>query len=193
MTQADSPAPRSLGSSIRLLADKWGWFVGLGVVFLIAGTIALISVVPATIASVLWVGAMMLLAGIGEIVAAFQFKDWSRFGLWMGLGVLYVLAGLMTFFNPLLAAASLTLLIGVALVVGGAIRLWLAWQMRETANWGWIAVSGVVTLLLGLMILVRWPVSGLYVLGIFLGVDLIVAGWGWVAAGLAIRRLTDGR
>jgi len=193
MTQAENAQPRSLGASIRSLSDRWGWIVALGAVFVVAGTAALIMVVPATIASVYWVGAMMLVAGVGEVIAAFQCKTWSRFALWALLGALYVAAGLMTFANPLLAAASLTLLIGIALAAAGIIRLWLAWQIKDTDAWRWVAVSGVITLLLGVMILVRWPVSGLYVLGIFLAVDLLFAGWGWIATGFAIRRLTDGR
>lgn len=183
----------SLGSSLRSLSGKWGWIVALGALFIIAGTIALITVLPATVVSVLWVGAMMLVAGIGEVIAAFQFKDWGRFTLWLLLGAMYVAAGILTFMNPLLAAASLTLLLSIALIVGGIIRMWLAFNMKESQSWGWVMVSGVITLGLGIMILMRWPASSLYTLGIFLGVDMLFAGFGWVAAGLAIRRLTDGK
>lgn len=193
MSQTETPHPHSLGSSIRTLSSKWGWIVALGAMYIIAGVIALITVVPATIVSVIWVGAMMLLAGIAEVFAAFQFKDWSRFILWFVLGLLYVGAGIITFMNPLLAAASLTLLLGIALVVSGCIRLWLAMKIRDTDAWSWVAFSGLITLALGVMILVRWPVSGLYVLGIFLGIDLLFAGFGWVRTGMAIHRLTDGK
>src|SRR5262249_62379453 len=90
--------------------------------------------------------------------------------------------------NPLLAAAVLPLVLGIALVVGGIMRIILAFGMKEGMPWMWIVLSGVITLLLGVIILSHWPVSSLYVLGIFLGVDLIFAGVGWIGLGLGLRR-----
>jgi uncharacterized membrane protein HdeD (DUF308 family) len=104
------------------------------------------------------------------------------------LGALYVLAGFVTFENPLLAAALLTLLLGCALLVSGIMRIVLAFSMKEGTPWMWVAVSGAITLLLGLIILAHWPVSSLYILGIFLGIDLIFAGMGWIGIGLGLKR-----
>lgn len=194
MTDVTPPSSaHSLGRSIRSLSHKWGWFVALGAMLVLSGVIALITVVPATLISVIWIGAMLLAVGVFEIVAAFQFKDWGRFFLWLLMGGVYIAAALMTFANPLTAAASLTLLIGIALVIGGVVRIYLAWQMKDTSSWGAVAFSGVITALLGILILMQWPLSGLYVLGIFLGIDMLFAGFGWISTGLAIRRLTDGR
>ena len=193
-TETVPPAGRqSLGQSIRQLSHKWGWFVALGALLVIGGIAALITVIPATIVSALWVGAILLAFGVFEIVAAFQFKDWGRFFLWIVMGGVYIAAGVLTFVNPLLAAATLTLLIGIALVISGGVRIYLATQMRDTGTWGLVALSGVITAVLGVLILVQWPASGLYVLGIFLGIDMLFAGMGWISTGLAIRRLTDGR
>src|SRR5262244_3555660 len=99
------------------LRAKSGWIVALGVIYVIAGIIALGSVVMATVASVFVVGIMMLIAGVAEVINAFQFKTWGRFLFWLLLGVLYIVAGFTTFENPLLAAALLTLILGIALVV----------------------------------------------------------------------------
>jgi len=181
-----SAAPSVHG--IAPLRAKWGWIVALGVVYFIVGVIALGSVVMATVASVFVVGIMMVIAGAAEIINAFQVKTWGKFLLWLLLGALYVAAGVVTFQNPLLAAALLTLLLGVALLVSGVVRIVLAFGMKEGAPWIWVALSGVVTLILGLMILARWPMSSLYVLGIFLGIDLVFAGASWIAIGLALRQ-----
>jgi uncharacterized membrane protein HdeD (DUF308 family) len=54
--------------------------------------------------------------------------------------------------------------------------------------WVWVLVSGIITLLLGLVIVAHWPVASLYVLGIFLGVDLILAGASWIGIGLGLKR-----
>jgi uncharacterized membrane protein HdeD (DUF308 family) len=170
------------------LRAKSGWIVALGVVYVIGGVIALGSVVFATVVTVFVVGVMMLLAGVAEVISAFQIKSWGKFLLWVLLGALYIVAGFATFENPLLAAALLTLLLGFALIASGVMRIVLAFSMKQEMPWVWVAVSGVITLLLGLIILAHWPVSGLYILGLFLGIDLIIAGLGWIGIGLGLKR-----
>jgi uncharacterized membrane protein HdeD (DUF308 family) len=172
---------------VEPLRSKSGWIVALGVVYVIAGLIALSSVVFATKVTVFVVGIMMLIAGIAEVINAFQFKSWGKFLVWLLLGALYIAAGFVTFENPLLAAAVLTLLLGAALVVSGVMRIILAFSIREGMAWGWVALSGVVTLLLGIIILAHWPVSSLFVLGVLLGVDLLVIGFGWIFIGFGLR------
>ena len=191
---SNSPAsPHNLGDGIRTLRAKWGWIVALGIIFMIAGVIALGSVVVATASAVLIVGIMMIMAGVAEIFAAFRVKDWGKAIFWGLLGALYVVAGFIAFENPLLAAAVLTLFLGIALMAGGIVRMFLAWHMREAGKpWGWVVVSGLISLLLGLMIIAKWPYSSVYVLGIFLGVDLIFIGSSWLTIGLALRRRQAG-
>jgi uncharacterized membrane protein HdeD (DUF308 family) len=188
MTNASDIMRAPSAADLAPLRAKWGWILALGIVYAIAGFIALGSVVTATAASVLIVGVMMIVAGVAEIINAFQCKGWGRFVIWVLLGVLYIVAGFVTFENPLLAAAILTLLLGAALVASGIMRIILAFSMKREQPWIWVLLSSVITLLLGLMILSRWPVSSVYVLGIFLGIDLVMAGAGWIGLGLALRR-----
>src|ERR1700688_2043363 len=189
MTNAsDTMRNLQAGSELAPLRAKWGWIVALGVVYLIAGLIALGSVVVATVASVLVVGVMMIIAGVAEVFNAFQVKTWGKFLLWALLGVLYVVAGFVTFENPLLAAVLLTLMLGASLVASGIMRIILAFSMKRKTLSIWVALSGVITLLLGLLILARWPINSVYILGLFLGIDLIMAGAGWIGIGLGFRR-----
>jgi uncharacterized membrane protein HdeD (DUF308 family) len=178
----------SAGSDMAPLRAKWGWIVALGVVYLVAGFIALGSVVMATVASVFVVGVMMIVAGVAEIINAFQCKGWGRFLVWALLGVLYIVAGFITFENPLFAAVVLTLMLGAALVASGVVRIFLAFSMKRESPWIWVLLSSLITLVLGVLILARWPVSSVYTLGIFLGIDLVMAGAGWLGLGFALHR-----
>jgi uncharacterized membrane protein HdeD (DUF308 family) len=184
-TLSDAQQPQ--GSGVAPLRAKCGWIVALGVVYVIAGLVALSSVVLATVVSVFVVGIMMVIAGVAEVINAFQFKTWGKFVLWIVLGALYIIAGILTFENPLLAAALLTLMLGIALVVSGVMRIVLAFSMKEGMPWMWVVLSGVITLLLGAIVLAKWPVSSLYILGIFLGIDLVFAGVGWIFVGLGLK------
>jgi uncharacterized membrane protein HdeD (DUF308 family) len=185
---SDTARSPQASSDTAPLRAKWGWIVALGVIYLIAGFIALGSVAMATVVSVLVVGIMMIVSGVAEVISAFQIKSWGKFLLWALLGVLYIIAGFVTFQNPLLAAVLLTLILGASLVVSGITRIILAFSMKRETPWIWVALSGVITLLLGVLILLRWPVSSLYILGLFLGIDLIMAGAGWIGLGFGLRR-----
>ena len=175
-------------SGLEPLRLKSGWIIALGVVYTVAGIIALGSVVLATVATVFVVGIMMLIAGVAEVINAFQVKTWGKFIFWLLLGALYIVAGFLTFENPLLAAAILTLFLGISLIASGIMRILLAFSMQKATPWVWVLLSGVITLLLGLIIVAHWPVSGVYILGLFLGIDLLFAGAGWIGIGLGVKR-----
>lgn len=187
MTVPMSPIPRA-AEAMKALHLKWGWIVAFGVVAVIAGMVALGSVVMATASAVFIVGIAMLMVGIAEIIAAFNVRTWGRFLLWLLLGALYVVAGYACLNNPFVAATFLTLLLGWSLIVSGVLRIFIAFQMKHGTPWGWVVLSGLVSLLLGGIIVARWPVSSFYTLGLFLGFDLLVIGWGWIAMGLALKR-----
>lgn len=170
------------------LREKWGWMVAFGAFLALAGFVALGSVVGSTIATVLVVGVSMIVSGLVEIAYAFAVRCWKKFFLWILIGLLYVVGGFAAVQNPLLAAGFLTLLLGAGLVASGLVRTFLAFQLPKHAPWVFVALSGVVTLLLGGVILAHWPVSSLWVLGTFLGVDLIFAGASWMGFGISLKR-----
>ena len=134
-------SPRSLGSSISEVRSKWGWFVALGIAFLVLGAIAFFNVVTATVVSVFYVGMLMLIGAVMEIIHAFGVKSWGSFFWWLLSGIVYAVAGVIALVNPLLAAGVLTLLLAVALIAGGIFRIWVGMRARPTANWGWMVAG----------------------------------------------------
>jgi uncharacterized membrane protein HdeD (DUF308 family) len=178
----DIETPRS--SALRA---KWGWLVGLGAVVLFLGVAAFANLLVATVATVWYVGVLMLVGGILHLIHAFQVRGWGPVMFWAISGVIYAIAGYLTLANPLLASAILTLLIAAALIIAGLSRIWVGFALKGVKSWGWVAFSGLVTLLAGIMIGMGWPVNSLWVLGLFLAVDLIVQGWSMIALGLALR------
>jgi uncharacterized membrane protein HdeD (DUF308 family) len=184
--QALFPVDHYAGPLIRPL-----WLVVFGVLLVALGAFAFISIVTATIVSVYFVAISMVMAGVAEITLGLQSKSPRRAMTWVLLGTLYVGAGLFAFFNPLLAAGGLTLFLGASLVGAGIMRFLLAFQMRSNNQWWWAALSAAVTALLGIMVLAQWPASSLYILGVFLSVDLIFAGLCWTTIGTAAMSLNQ--
>lgn len=185
---ANMSSPFAGGSVLEALRQKWGFVLALGIGLAACGVIALMSVVVATAVTVLWVGLMMILAGVIEIVHGLQHRGWGKATLWVVAGIFYVIGGLFAVINPLLASVVLTLLLGIALVAAGIARFLLGHRLKGDEHSGWIMISGLVTFLFGLIILVHWPFSSLYVLGIILGVDLIQAGAGWISLALFLKK-----
>jgi uncharacterized membrane protein HdeD (DUF308 family) len=184
---AVSDAQPATPPSSEPLRAKSGWIIALGVVYLIAGIVALSSVAFATAVTVLLVGVMMIVSGVAEVINAFQLRSWGKFLLWVLLGALYVVSGVLVLENPLLTAKLLTLMLGAFLVASGIAKVILAFSMKAGSSWVVVVLAGVVTLLVGLVIVAQWPVGSLYILGIFLAVDLIFTGVGWISIGLRLK------
>ncbi|MBB4194978.1 uncharacterized membrane protein HdeD (DUF308 family) [Rhizobium aethiopicum] len=131
------------------LQSKWIWFVGLGVLLLVCGLIALGNLMLATVVSVYYVGMLMLFGGVTYLVHAFQVRGWDHVLFWTLSGLLYVFAGIAAFVNPILTSAALTLFLSLALVIAGVFRTWVGRRMKPAKGWGWIVASGVITALAG--------------------------------------------
>ena len=169
------------------LKEKWGWFVALGVALIMGGGIAFGNVMAATVASVYYVGMIMLIGGVLHLMQAFRVKKWESVFYWILSGACYTIAGVFAFLNPLLASAALTLLMAVALAIAGGFRIWTAFKLRPLAGWGWIALGGLVTLIAGLIIAAGWPVNSLWILGLFLAIDLVMQGLALIAFGVLAK------
>lgn len=167
---------------------RWSSFVVLGILVLIAGLIAFANLLIATVVSVFYVGVLMLIAGIAELIHAFQLRRWGRgFLYWLLVGLVYAIAGIFVFVNPRLAAGALTLALAIGLILAGVLRLAVGMRMRRLHGWGWIVASGVLTILVGLLIVFGWPANALWILGLFLAIDLTFTGVALLGLGLALR------
>ena len=103
--------------------------------------------------------------------------------------ILFAIAGLLMLIRPLISAEAATFLMSMFFLVGGLSQL-VASLWTHLPGWGWQAVNGVVSSLLGFLLLVQWPVSGLYAIGLFVGIDLLFYGGTWIALALDLHKLS---
>lgn len=180
----------SLEEELRILRKSWVWFLVLGIAMVVVGALAISWACIATVTvAVTWLfGFLVLAAGIGEIINSFSSGRWSGMLVHLLLGMLYVLAGILIISHPAESAIQLTLIIAVFLMIGGIFRIVFALSERFT-GWAWVLLNGFVSLLLGLMIYKQWPASGLWVIGLFVGIDLLFNGWAWIMLSLGLRRV----
>ena len=153
-----------------------GWFLFMGVALIILGTIAVASAEIMTLVSVMLLGWLLLFGGIFEVVHGFARRAWGGFFINLMGGLLYAVTGILMISHPGLAAATLTLMIAMLLVVAGTFRIVVAFS-TPIHHRGWLILNGVVSLLFGIYILSTWPASGLVIIGLFIGIDMIFDGW----------------
>jgi uncharacterized membrane protein HdeD (DUF308 family) len=152
----------------------------LGIVLILAGVFVLGDVVLATLISTVFIAAMAIAAGAFEIVHAFWTKGWGGFLWQILLGALYVAVGVVLISQPVPGALILTYSLGLLLLVSGFVRVVLSFAHWRDAGWIML-LSGVFGILAGVVILTGFPMTGLWVLGFLLGVDLVMHGVAWVA------------
>ncbi len=170
------------------LRRRWGWIVGLGIVLVIAGAAALGSSCLMTVFSMVLLGWLMVGSGILQTIHAFTCKKWSGFFIDLLTGILYLVVGFMIIANPGATAVAVTLLIAMFLIFGGIFRIVVPLVVRYP-NWIWVLLHGVIILLLGIAIWQQWPLSGLWVIGLFVGIDMLLNGLSLVMLGLAAKNL----
>jgi uncharacterized membrane protein HdeD (DUF308 family) len=155
------------------------WLVALGGSLILLGIVAVGSALATTYVDA-GLSAILLVGAVIRVVASFTARDWAGSLLLILSGVLYFVAAVLTFRHPIAAALALTLLFSALLLAVGLFRVIGAVWYRFP-QWGWVALSGAISILLGLMLWNSWPASGLWFIGFCIGVDLIVEGAGWIA------------
>lgn len=178
------PSPQVLFGE---LSRNWGWLLALGIASVVLGAIGLGMATFLTIVTVLYFGVLLLIGGVAQLVQAFRCAGWTSALSHAGIGLLYVVAGVLIVASPQLASVALTLALGAMLLAAGVLRLVIAVQHRGTAGAGWAMAGGVVTIILGLLIVARWPLDAPWVIGTLVAVELIVNGWTLIALALAAR------
>jgi uncharacterized membrane protein HdeD (DUF308 family) len=162
-----------------------GWFLFMGVALIILGTIAIGSAEIMTMVSVMLLGWILIFAGIFEVVHGFARRAWGGFFINLMAGLLYAVTGLLMVSHPGLAAVTLTFMIAMLLIVAGTFRIVVAFS-TPIHHRGWLILNGVISLVLGFCIMDSWPVSGLWVIGLFIGIDMIFDGWTEVMLALSV-------
>lgn len=166
---------------------NWKWFFTIGLLLIGLGGFAVACANWATEFTVVLLGFFLVGAGLLQILNGMYAKKWTGYSISLLLGLFYMIAGGLCIFKPILSAEGISLLIAALLLVGGVFRAISALRYQFD-NWGWVLFNGLIAGLLGLLILAEWPESALWVIGLFVGIDLILMGAYWVRLSLAAKK-----
>ena len=180
-----------LRHELQALHQQWWCFLLLGVTLIVLGSICIaapFATFMTTLTVVLFLGFLLLAGGIMQVVSAFWAGSWSGMLFHVLIGILYGVVGYMIVDKPDLGAVVLTKFIAIFLIVAGVFRI-VASLVTRFHDWGWVLVNGIITLVLGLIINRQLPEAALWVIGLFVGIEMIFNGWAWVMLSLGLRRV----
>ena len=176
------PLARAIRHELEHLRDEWWWFLVLGIVLVVSGTVALVYPFVASVAAVMVLGVAMLLSGLATIVTSFWAGKWGALLLQLLIGVFYAVVGFIIMDTPVASTVNLTLVIAAMFVIVGIMRSVAALAIRFP-QWGWSLLSGALTTLVGIVIYKNLPETALWAIGTLIGVQLIFDGWFWIMLG----------
>lgn len=183
----------SIAGQIIVDADRvrrnWGWYVLLGIVLILLGGVALANPLGIGLATMLMVGILLIASGVTEVIVAFQTRGSNSIALNLLAAILEIVVGILILKRPGEALAIMTMLMTAYFLVGGVFRIVAAFALNVPGS-GWLAVSGLVTTLLGIMLLSEWPEPTAWLIGTLIAVDLIFHGVSWIILALGLRKGT---
>lgn len=170
------------------IKQNWGWFLALGIVFVLAGLAAVAFPLLSTIATKIVLGWIFLAGGVLMILHAFSASGWRGFLLGLLIGILYVVAGGWLAFFPFTGIITLTILLAALFLAEGVLEVIMAWRVRPHEGWLWLLLSGLVAAAAGILIAMGLPSSATWAIGLLTGINLLMTGASFIALALAGRR-----
>jgi uncharacterized membrane protein HdeD (DUF308 family) len=172
-TASELNAPGDRNSGTR---PAGGWQVAWGVLLIISGVVAMAMPAAAALATALLFAWLLIVSGGVELAYAIQTRAWPGFGWKLASGILTLLLGIAILWMPLAGVASLAMLVGAFLFVGGITRIALAFKLKPQRGWGWVLFDGLLSVVLAALIAFGWPESSVAFIGLLAGFWLIWAG-----------------
>ena len=171
-----SDVDAAIATARAVIAERWGWFLALGVVLVLAGVAAIAFPLLSTIAAKIALGWIFLAGGAMLLIHAFSIKEWRGFLLELLIGVLYLVAGGWLAFFPFTGIITLTILLAALFLAEGVLEVIMAVRVRPHEGWAWLLLSGLVAVAVGLLA----------------GVNLLSTGVSFIVLALAARRVGQG-
>jgi len=176
----------SLGTIAK---ESIGWSIGLSILMLLAGVLAIVIPPAAGIAVLIVVAWLLTFSGGAHLVFAWHTRSTGGFIWELLLGILYIWVGVYALLHPVAGLASLTLVLAIYLFAEGVLELVLSFRLRPMPGSTWLLFDGIVTLILAILIWRAWPSSTEWVIGTLVGISMLFSGTARLSLSLAARRV----
>ena len=179
----------SVSSLGAIAKESVGWSIGLSVLMLVAGILAIVMPPVAGIAVLVIVAWLLMFSGVAHLVFAWHTRTTGGMIWELLLGILYIFVGIYALLHSAAGLASLTLFLAAYLFVEGVLEFVLSFRLRPMPGSSWLLFDGIITLILAILIWRSWPSSTEWVIGTLVGVSMIFSGAARLSLSLAARRV----
>jgi uncharacterized membrane protein HdeD (DUF308 family) len=179
----------SVSSLATIAKESVAWSIGLSVLMIIAGVLAIVIPPVAGVAVLVVVAWLLTFSGAAHLVFAWHTRTAGGLAWELLLGILYLLVGVYALLHPLAALASLTLLLAAYLFAKGVLEFILLFRLRPMPGSNWLLFDGIFTLILAILIWMGWPSSSEWVIGTVVGISMLFGGAARLSPSLAARRV----
>ena len=188
---ATSNATEGLRGPGALVKKATGWFIAIGVLFIVLGIFAIAEPFAAGLGVTLLVGWLLVIGAVAHFIAAFKGGGAKHVILQLLVGIVYLIGGLYFLTHTIMGVSTLTLLLSGVILAEGVLEILAYFRLRNMHAASWLLINGVVTLLLGGLIWFHWPSSSVWAIGTLVGVNLLMTGISRLMLGLAARKLAS--
>ena len=175
-------------AGLQEIRSSWGWFLTLGILLMVCGAVCIAGATAATFVTVVFFGWLLLLGGILALIQAFRTRNWKGFLLYLLTALFRGFTGFLLLRYPLAGAAGLTMVLAAFFVVAGMFRA-VGAAFLQFPRWGWAVFSGIVSFVLGILLLAQMPASSIWFIGFAIGVDMIFDGAAMTGFATAIHHI----
>jgi len=170
-------AAAAMREAMRETVKKYSlWYLLQGVLMIVAGILALVYPLVASVAMVFLLGWILIISGVLQGIGLIGARDVPHYWLSLISAVLAIVIGLLLLRQPDSGLLVMTVLLIVYFMVEGISKVIFALTIRPFPNWGWVMASGIVGIVLAVYLWANMPVSSEWVLGILLGILLVSEG-----------------
>jgi len=181
----------SAASAATFVKKAVNWSIGLSVLMIVAGVLAIASPLAAGVAVNVLVAWLLVFSGCAHLVFAWYTRSTGGF-LWeLLLGVVYIFIGVYLLIHPLAGLASLTIALAIYLLLEATLEFVLGFTLRPLPGSGWLLFDGIITLILAVMIWRTWPSNTAWVIGTLVGISMLFSGTSRLMISMAARNVTS--
>lgn len=171
-----SQASEAMRHALQDTVKRNAWlFLIQAALLIFAGAVAIIYPLFSSVALAFFLGWVLIIVGALQVISLIGSTKVPHFWLQLVSAVLAVVVGFLFLNNPGAAVGTLVLLMIVFFMVEGVSKIVFALSVRPLQNWGWVLASGVVGVLISAYLLGN-PALSLWLLGLFIGINLIAQG-----------------
>ncbi len=169
---------------LQYLQAHWRLFLIEGIIFILLGVSAVIVPQFFSVAIVIFLGWIIVLAGVIQVSRALLLRDMPGFGLWLSLGILQIVVGYLLIADPIAGVFTLTMMMALFFTFEGITKMYWAYKLRPLPHWEYVFFSGLTALAFAAIILMFWSETAHWLLGLLVGINMIIMGWSMVKMSL---------